>query len=267
MDAYYDGEFDFLVKRKCEIHPSLRNSIERAALEGGPLLPINKSLDYWQQSAKYIVQNYSEYDEIKQFESDVLFYYHIHTFGWYLPSKESIDLIIKHSDNNQPILEIGGGLCLMSKILSHHRQVIPTDIKQPSQKYAWMQPQIIDLKESIPQNPNSFILTVYPYNDMIHDIFDLAQVGQKLGIILPPLSGISDEEIDFLYDEKNYKVLDVFHSFISDFGNPKIKDIGVIVQKVSNNKFPKLSTNARSDYTSWSNARKREQIRHNLNVN
>lgn len=260
-----EEDFEFLLSKRFIVHPKLHRYIMREA-EGEFM---TKSFDN-KYCAKLFKKTYreiykafpNEFEKGKPlycFDPAALYYYFRYFYSWHLPSSNTINSIIKNVNTGQAILEVGSGPGLYSKIFSHHFPVFPTDIKldctHPDIDF-WMQPIIYPCEQSIKQNPQVFILSVYPYPDMIKTILEDAAIGQKICIIIPPLAGISRECIVHILD--NFRLLDKIYGYANqsfDNNDPVSPPYwaGVVVEKTCKWEF-NYDYSGNTDYHDWQTA-------------
>lgn len=228
-------DFQFLWDNETIITHELHTAYVNAARHGLPLptaLQCAKLFDNHTTELKQkYPQEFEENGKLSWYESDIDYDYIKFIYGWFLPCKETISSILNHCPEDTPILEIGSGPGLFSAILSHFRTVYPTDISKTvyGQTPYFMKPLIYRCQDSIPNNPDSFILSVYPYPDMIKSILDLSKIGQTICIILPPMAGMKREILVNILDQ--FTLLDKIYSFSGFRYRKKLDWNGIIVRK------------------------------------
>ena len=239
-----DSGFDFLYENNCLVHPALHRAFDSAAFNGSPLPRILECAKLYDETSKVVrgmfpkecCRNGKLWDYCQEHH----YYYQNYLYSWELPCYETIHSILNNCPQTTPILEVGSGPGLYSAILSHYRTVYPTDVKLEcdfvSRRY--MPPLLVPSKESIPNNPHTFILSVFPYPEMISDILNLSAIGQRICLIIPPLAGISGACLAHIFDQ--YPILDRIYSFEGMFeGKPPHKPrwTGIIFEKTADWKF------------------------------
>ena len=235
----YCAGSDYLEDHDDYIHPAILESYKNAMENGSPLLGIMKSRKYYKETWKYIKDKYKpihKHPILKHLDFDELYYSSHIMLGWGLPSKDWTDVIRKTFKGDR-ILEIGCGSGLVSKILSHHFDVVATDIDPTwgSRNIDYIgNREILDCVSAICKYYNSYIVSVYPYIHMQQLILAHMYTGQRIFLYISPLAGIATTIISYI--RKHFKVLSYVRSFTTDIltGQPnKFIKYGVVLEKIS----------------------------------
>lgn len=211
-----DPRFKFLFQHNNIIHSRLARMYEREANSLDEILfSATHCAKFLRKTMKELQKNYpSEFQEggiLHNFNPEELYDYVTAVYGWELPHGDIVNSIFRFCSTSTPILEVGSGCGLFSRILSKNFVVYPTDIQTNQNcERNWMTPIIYPSSASIPNNPHAFIFCTWPHKDMLIDILNLSSVGQRIGLMIPPMAGISSDCIKAILEQ--FKLLDKLYS-------------------------------------------------------
>lgn len=216
------------------INSRLKKNIDSALEKGTQLYDAHRCNIFWNKFPN--INGINDY----YFDYDLRYYIVTDVYGWSLPSKREINLILQYS-KNKTILDLGTGTGFFSKLLSHYRKVLPIDTKEEQFDFEYID-IIQEDSRNISPNNNQFVLLNFPRKHVITNAFKQAELGTRF-YITNSFAGMDFNAniVKWIYDSSV-----VLEDNIQCWTDSKITDhFGVIVEKrkqIPLDIYPEIST-------------------------